>query len=477
MMQHPKVLVVDDEAQMLENLERMLSADGFTTRTLQDPTRFRTVRAEFSPDVLITDLHMPNADGMTLLAASRADDPALPVILITGYATVSSAVDAMHEGAFDYLAKPFTGDQLRVAVERAVRHRVLVQENTRLKARLNDGIMSRQAIGVNPAFTRLIELATRVAQTDANVLITGESGTGKELLARMIHERSRRADRPYVPVDCAALPDALLESELFGHEKGAFTGAVARRKGLIAEADGGTVFFDEVGEMSVALQSKLLRALEQKQVRPLGESSYVDVDVRIVAATNRDLVQGVRDGEFREDLYYRLNVVHFRMPPLRDRQEDIPLLATRFMQEFCATSGKQAPRITAEVWSALERYSWPGNIRQLRNVIQRLIALDDDGRLTASDLPPELRGIPVPPLNGSAPSLAENVLVYEEARQIAQREFLSAYVERLLAAHDGNISKAAKSAGVSRRSLHRWLADLGRTAAFNNGIEDEQEAD
>lgn len=455
-----RVLVLDDEPDMLENIDRMLSAEGYECWTLSDPSRFRDLRAEVDPDVLITDLRMPAADGMTILASARADDPSLPVILITAYGTVSSAVDAMHEGAFDYLTKPFTVDELLVAVERAARHRRLTLENRRLREEISRGPRDRSIIGTSPAFERTLERTRKVALTDANVLITGESGTGKEVFARLVHETSERSDGPFVPVDCAALPEGLLESELFGHVEGAFTGAVSGRDGLIVEADGGTLFLDEIGELSVALQSKLLRVLEERKVRRLGDSRLLDVDARLISATNVNLREALDRGDFREDLYYRLNVVELQLPALRNRAGDIPLLIGHFFEEFAASTGKDIPEVSPEAWKILERYRWPGNIRQLRNVAHRLVVLDEDGLITAADLPGEIQSTEDEPSRGLEVGDTPPQLDYEAAREEATLSFRTAYLRRLLAAHDGNVSQAARTAGVHRRTLYRWMAEV-----------------
>ncbi len=455
-----RVLILDDEPEMLENIDRMLSSEGYRCWTLPDPSRFRSLRSEVNPDVLITDLRMPRADGMTILAAARADDPALPVILITAYGSVSSAVDAMHEGAFDYLTKPFTVDELLVAVQRAVRHRHLTLENRRLREEIRRGPRAPAAIGTSPAFERVLERARKVARTEVNVLITGESGTGKELLGRLVHDMSGRSEGPFIPVDCAALPENLLESELFGHAEGAFTGAVSRRDGLIVGANGGTLFLDEIGELSVPLQSKLLRVLEERQLRRLGDSRLLDVDIRLVSATNANLREALQVGGFREDLYYRLNVVEIALPPLRDRTGDVPLLAGHFLEQFSASVGKKVPRVSPEAWRILERYNWPGNIRQLRNVIQRLVVLDEDGLIVAGDLLTENSLPGVYPSEHAALGDPGSHLSYDSARKEAVRTFHAAYLERLLEAHDGNVSQAARAAGVHRRTIHRWLAEL-----------------
>jgi len=458
-MSETRVLIVDDEPEMLENLDRILSGEGYRCWTLSDPTRYRAVAPEVQPDVLISDIRMPSIDGMTLLTIARADDPKLPVILITGHASVSTAVQAIQEGAFDYLAKPFTADQLSVAVERAVRYRRLMVENEALREQVTTQ-SGPPVVGASAPFVRVLDQVQRVATTDANVLITGESGTGKELIARSIHDQSRRNKGPFVPVDCAALPEGLLESELFGHEKGAFTGAVAKRRGLLSEGNGGTVFLDEVGELTLPLQAKLLRVLEDRKVRPVGASNYLDIDVRIVAATNIDLQTAARDGGFREDLFYRLNVVHIKAPPLRTRRGDVPLLVNRFLEHFSGAADRDPPLISPEVWEALESYEWPGNVRQVKNLVERIVALDADGRVTLSDLPPEIRFSGIDGSQRSHQATAFGHLSYADAKDAALRSFQATYLQELLDAHDGNISRAADAAGVSRRTLHRWIAEL-----------------
>jgi two-component system, NtrC family, response regulator AtoC len=461
-----RILVVDDEPAMLENCRRLLTAEGYDCRTLQEPLRFRDVLRETQPDLLLLDMCMPEADGMTVLAAAIADGPALPVIVITAFASISSAVRAMQEGAFDYLAKPFSADQLVVAVERALRYRGLTLENEALRAQVNG--RAAEVIGSSPPFLRLLEQARRVARTDANVLITGESGTGKEVLARFLHAQSPRSARPFIPVDCAALPEGLLESELFGHERGAFTGAVSRKDGLLTSADGGTAFLDEITEMSPGLQAKLLRALEDHRIRRLGSSEFVSIDLRIIAATNIDLEAAVETGAFRQDLYYRLNVVPFRIPPLRERNGDVALLMQAFLRESAAELDREPPQVSPDVWDTLERYRWPGNVRELRNLARRLIALNEDGRLKLSDLPETMRVHRLPEHDGGTLrwlAAADGELPgYETARELALHEFQAVYVRRLLARHGNNVTRAARAAGVSRRTFHRWLSELGPTA-------------
>lgn len=456
-----RILIVDDELGMLDNLDRLLTLDGYLCRTLANPAAFDETFEEVRPDVLILDLRMPGTDGMTLMGRAHERDPSLPVILITGHATVQSAVEAIKEGAFDYLAKPFTADQLSVAVERALRYRGLVIENQALREQVVGGLDG--IVAASDSMASALEQIRRVAPTDASILITGESGTGKELIARAIHRLSARKNGPFIPVDCAALPEGLLESELYGHEKGAFTGAIARKKGLIAEADGGTLFLDEIGEMSTPLQAKLLRVLEERQLRSVGSSKYTDIDVRLVAATNVDLADAVRSGTFREDLFYRINVLHVRLPPLRERPEDIVLLTDHFLNLY-SRSGAEQPHLDPTTRRLLEAYSWPGNVRQLRNVVERAVALDIDGVINPEDLPDEITGA------GSGHDMHRDSsdawihgLPYADARERALLTFRTRYVAGLLRAHDRNVTRAAKVAGVSRRTLHRWIAEISES--------------
>lgn len=454
-----RVLIVDDEPAMLENCVRLLSSEDYSCATLSDPLRFRQVLAEVRPDVVLLDMRMPGVDGMTLLTVALADEPSLPVIIMTAYATVASAVQAIQEGAFDYLTKPFNAEELRVTVERAVRHRELTRENRALREQVARGAASDAMVGSSQAIERLMDRIEKVAAADANVLILGESGTGKELTARTIHAHSTRGDRPFMPVDCAALPEGLLESELFGHERGAFTSADARKRGLLEEAHGGTVFLDEITELSSGLQAKLLRVLEERRVRRLGGTDLIPFDVRVITATNVDLEAAVGSGGFREDLYYRLNVVPIHVPPLRDREGDVVLLVRHFLAKYSAAQGKDPPAVTPDVWTLLERHRWPGNVRELKNLVERLVVLDENGQITLADLPESIR--PEVTLTRQRPEF--HAEPYELAREEALRLFKEDYVAALLRANEGNITKAARQAGVSRRTLHRWLEELAGT--------------
>ena len=416
-----KVLVIDDEPDMLENCERLLARVGMTVRALSEPTAVRSVLEQFRPDVALVDLRMPGADGMMVLAVLLAEDPGLPVIIMTAFGTVTSAVHAIREGAFDYITKPFTGEQLVMAVQRAAHYRAPAAGPEG-----GGGPGFDDLLGTSSVMVRLLDEIRKIAASAAGVLITGESGTGKELAARCIHANSARRAGPFVPIDCASLPEPLLESELFGHEKGAFTGAVARKSGLLVEASGGTAFLDEVAELSPPLQAKLLRVLEDRQVRPVGSTTLIRTDLRLIAATNADLAGAVAAGRFRPDLFYRLDVVQVHLPPLRARRDDIPVLFLAFLGRFARELGRGAPAVSPEAWSALQAHPWPGNVRELRNLAQRLVVLDTDGRITLADLPDAIRGWPGDASNDAAPPS------YVAARDEALGDFRRAYLRRLL---------------------------------------------
>ena len=454
-MNRARILIVDDEPAMLDNCSRLLTHEGYDCHTLGEPVRFAAVCAKTDPDLVLVDLRMPGLDGMGVLAHSLANDPARPVIIMTGFATVESAVQAIRQGAFDYIAKPFSSEQLSVTVARGLAFRGLTLENRRLRRHVTRPVALDGILGVSPAMTRLADEIARVGGSNADVLITGESGTGKELVARAIHTLSARSRKPLMPIDCASLPEPLLESELFGHEKGAFTGAVARKKGLLVEAHGGTVFLDEVTELGLTLQSKLLRTIEERKVRPVGANQFEDVDIRVIAATNIVIADAVARGEFRQDLYYRLNVIELRIPPLRERKGDIPLLLSTFLAEFADLQGVVPPGVAPDAMRILERHPWPGNVRELRNLAHRLVVLDTVGVITVADLPSAVRD-----WTGLSEDVSEMAsLPYSEAREEVLAAFRAAYCRQLLKETEGNVTRAASAAGVSRRTFHRWLAE------------------
>ncbi len=460
MTESSRILIVDDEPDMVDNCARILRRAGYKCLTATDPQRALAYLEADRPDVLLTDLKMPEMDGMELLRRAHALDPALPVIFITAFATIESAVDAVKHGAFDYLPKNFSVDQLSVTVERALRQRRLQVENRNLRDQLQETLGLDNVIGRSPAMAQVFELVKKAARSEANILILGESGTGKELIARAVHANSPRAAQAFVPVDCASLPEPLLESELFGHEKGAFTGAVKTKPGLLESASGGTVFLDEIGELPLALQSKLLRTLQERQVRRVGGTTLVDVDVRIVSATNRDVRGAVAKGNFREELLYRINVIAIVLPPLRERAGDVRLLAHAFLKRY------GAGRVTAydeEAMEALERYAWPGNVRELQNVVERACALADGATVTRRDLPEHLvQGARLTEAAGTAlpadARLADTTdLGLKDAKEKWMSVLEAAYLKDLLARHGGNITAAAKTAGIDRKTFHRLL--------------------
>ena len=454
-----RVLVVDDEPDMVENCARILKRSGYQCLTATDPHRALVLVEAEHPDLLLTDLKMPGMDGMELLRRARESDPALPVILITAFATIESAVTAIKDGAFDYLPKNFSVDQLRVAVERGLRQRELQLENRNLRDQLQGALGFENLIGRSPAMTKIFELVRKAARSDANILVLGESGTGKELIARAIHANSPRATQAFVPVDCASLPEPLLESELFGHEKGAFTGAVKAKRGLMEVADRGTLFLDEIGELPLALQAKLLRVLQERQLRHVGGTVQIDVDVRVVSATNRDLREAVTKGQFREELYYRVNVIAIPLPPLRDRAGDLKLLAHAFLKRY---GGVRVTGFDDAALEVLDAYAWPGNVRELQNVVERACALADGDRITRSDLPDYLLQAgparPTAPAGTSGSGLPTvGDLPLKDAKEKWMQVLEVSYLRDLLERHGGNVSAAAKAAGIDRKTFHRLI--------------------
>ena len=454
-----RVLVVDDEPDMVENCARILGRAGYQCLTATDPRHALGLVESERPDLLLTDLKMPGMDGIELLRRAREVDPALPVILITAFATIESAVAAIKDGAFDYLPKNFSVDQLSVAVERGLRQRQLQLENRNLREQLQGALGFENILGRSPAMTKVFELVRKAARSEANILVLGESGTGKELIARAVHANSPRAAQAFVPVDCASLPEQLLESELFGHEKGAFTGAVKSKRGLMEVADRGTLFLDEIAELPVALQVKLLRALQERQLRRVGGTSQIDVDVRVVSATNRDLREEVTKGQFREELYYRVNVIAIQLPPLRERAGDVKLLAHAFLKRY---GGERVTSFEDAALQALEAYAWPGNVRELQNVVERACALADGDLVTRRDLPDYLlqgagiRG-PAAAASGGPTLPASGDLPLKDAKEKWMRVLEASYLRELLERHGGNVSAAAKAAGVDRKTFHRLI--------------------
>lgn len=384
------ILVVDDEKNYLLVMEALLTGAGYEVLTAESGEAALDLIRQNDLDLVITDMKMPRLSGIDLLEQIKATYPDLPVIIMTAYGTVEQAVEAMKKGAFDYILKPFKNEEILVTIAKALDWRHLLLENRRLQRDLEQRYRFADIVGHSKAMQQIFAMIEKVAQTRATVLITGESGTGKELVARAIHHRSPRKQRPFISVNCGALPETLLESELFGHEKGAFTHAIALRKGRFELAEGGTLFLDEVSSMSAALQVKLLRVLQEMEFQRVGGSKTIHVDVRVVAASNRDLKTEVEAGRFREDLFYRLNVVHIAIPPLRQRTEDIPLLVAHFVQKYAAANQKGEVIVDPEVMKIFLRYPWPGNIRELENVVERAVILSSNNLITPTDLPSNL---------------------------------------------------------------------------------------
>ncbi len=381
------ILIVDDDQAFLELLEKRFNQNGFATLCCKTATDAMKIINSHSLDVAILDLVLPDRNGIDVLEYLKKSHPECPAIMLTGYGTIDVAVEAMKKGAYDFLTKPVSFGELFQRIDRAIKFSVLQQENIRLKAQLEDRFYFERMVGRSKPMLQLYRIIERVARTDATVLITGESGTGKELVAQAIHQLSNRKNKPFIPVNCGAIPTELLESEFFGHEKGAFSGAIRTRPGRFELAHGGTVFLDEIAEMSPKLQVKLLRFLQDRRFERIGGTRTIEVDVRVISATNKDLWKAVQEGDFREDLYYRLNVIPIHVPPLRERKEDIPLLVNHFLDRHCRVKGLPSKSIHPDVIRCFEKYSWPGNVRELENLLERLVILAEGDEITINDLP------------------------------------------------------------------------------------------
>ena len=445
------VLIVEDEANMRRVLCALLERDGFGTIEASDGDAALERLAREPVDAILTDLRMPKRNGLELLEAVRRTHPEIPVVVLTAHGTVGSAVEALKQGAFDYLTKPFDPDEIRQVMEKAVSTRRLASREVRVLA---DEDAEPLLCGPSQALAEVRHVIERVAPTPATVLITGESGTGKEIVARGLHRASLRNSGPFLKINCAAIPEGLLESELFGYERGAFTGAVGRKPGRFELADGGTLFLDEIGEMPLSAQPKLLRAIQEGRFYRVGGTETVHVDVRLVAATNRDLREEVRTGRFREDLFYRLHVVPIHLPPLRERPEDIPPLARLFLGRFAARLKRPVTDIDPLAMELLRAHSWPGNIRELENAIERATLLCDGSALTQRDLPPEVR-----PAAQRATSSLEPTPLRERIRAATERIERDAILEALRMT-EGNVTRAARKLGLSRRGLQLKMKEL-----------------
>ncbi|MDP3277641.1 MAG: sigma-54 dependent transcriptional regulator [Deltaproteobacteria bacterium] len=455
-----RVLVVDDEPSLRQMLRVMLSRAGHEVIDAIDVASARSAIAHASPafDLVITDLVMPGGSGLDVIRAAREHSAETQVLMVTAHASVETAVEAMRLGAYGYVEKPLDLATARAQVDKALEKRLLIRDNEHLRAvtrSMRSGPNDALLVGRSAALEQAIDLVRRAAPSKVNVLITGESGTGKEVFARMLHNASERSRKPLVVINCGAIPETLLESELFGHEKGVFTGATSRREGLIREADGGTLFLDEIGELPIALQVKLLRVLQERKVRGIGASHEVAVDVRIVAATNKNLEAEVKAGKFRQDLYYRLNVLRLHLPPLRERSEDIPLLAEHFRARFAAEHNRPMTSFSAEATAALVSHPFPGNVRELENAVERAVALSAGLRIELRDLPPEIAGQPAS--NDLEAVLPDEGLHIEQYLENIERSLLLQALTR----SRGVRTKAAALVGLSFRSFRYRLTKLG----------------
>jgi len=452
----PTLLIVDDDKNTRDGLQRALQRNYTPLVAESAEAALKILTQEPAVDVMLSDLRMPGENGLSLLKQVQAQYPAVTCILLTAYGTVADAVEAMKQGAYDFLMKPINLDHLDLLLARAIHSRELEQKVEALETQLDAKYGMDNIIGESPEMQVVFETIRQAAPTQASVLIQGASGTGKELVARAIHRLSARSKGPYIAMNCSAFSPTLLESELFGHEKGAFTGAVAQRKGRFEMADGGTLFLDEVSEIDPALQSKLLRVLETREFERVGGERSIQVDIRLIAATNRNLQEYAQQGHFREDLFYRLNVVDILLPSLSQRTGDIPLLAAHFLKEFCEKNNKQVEGFSAEALDLLERYTWPGNVRELRNTIEKMVVLSRHSRLQESDVPQAIRHA----LRSSASPLSSagsvSVLDQGSLADVERNKILA-----VLAKNRGHRSLAAEELGISRRTLYRKLKEYG----------------
>ena len=442
-----RIQIGDDEESIRRSLAGILSDEGFETDGVADGETALTALQEGkqAPDLVLLDIAMPGRDGVEILAEIRQVWPALPVVMMSGHGTIETAVRATQLGAFDFIEKPLSIEKLLLTLRHALDRSQLVRENQQLRA---ESLRAHQILGKSAPIKKLKQQIQVAAPTNGWVLITGENGTGKEMVAKQIHLQSKRAEKPFVEVNCAAIPEELIESELFGHEKGAFTGAIAQKRGKFELANEGTIFLDEFADMSLRTQAKILRILQEHKFERVGGTDTIDVDVRVIAASNKSLEREIQEGHFREDLYYRLNVIPFHVPPLRERREDLPILAKAFVEEFCAESGARRKQIAPRAMNRLQSYGWPGNVRELRNLIERLVLMTPGPKIRAEDLPKDL---------GDREQREDTEgITLGEARRDFEREFLIARLRE----NDWNISRTAEGIGIARESLSRKVRSL-----------------
>ena len=458
-----RVLIVDDEADSRDALAELTQRWGYDVQIASDGTEALRRAIEWHPDVILTDLVMPNMDGLWLLRALRAELPDCPVVLLTGRGTIQTAVLAIREGAFDFIEKPLEVPRLRIVLERALEKKETMREVQLLRRRLAALAPGTDMIGSGPAMQKIFELSNKVAPSNASVVITGESGTGKEVVARAIHNLSPRKDKPFLALNCSAIPATLIESELFGYERGAFTGAEQRRLGNVELAQNGTLFLDEIGDMPHELQAKFLRVLEDHKIRRLGGRSEVEVDVRVICATNRDLKEEIRRGRFREDLYFRLHVFTIALPTLKERREDIPLLTHHFIEKFNAETGKRVQGLSPDAMAVLQGYAWPGNIRELRNTVERAMILVEGDTIDLDQLPPDMAG--------TGPEAATLRVPLGIPIDKVEKEYIVASLQR----NGGNKARTAEVLGISEKTLYNKLNRYAAEAR-SRAVGDEGEA-
>lgn len=449
MMHNIHILAVDDDVVACELLQEVLQQEGYQVSTATSGQDAIHLAQEVPFDLAIVDIHMPDVDGIEVLKAVKRTNTHMPVLMITAYSAMDTTIEAIRQGAYDYLSKPCKMEELKLTVKRALEQYQLLKENQYFRQELRGKYHLENVVGRTPAMLEVYKTVARLVNSNATVLLQGESGTGKELIARAIHFNGPRAERPFVAVECASLAETLLESELFGHVRGAFTGAVETKKGLFEVADRGTIFLDEIAEISLALQAKLLRVLQEHEIRRVGGTAPIALDVRVIAATNKDLESLVKAGRFREDVFYRLNVVTVHLPPLRERREDIPLLATRFLRKYSEANRKPITHITPPALELLSRYEWPGNVRELEHAIERAVTLTMHNCVLPEDLPPKLQPQTIPPyLRPAHPWLS-------------LEDMEKQHIQDVLQATQGNKQRAAQILGINRRSLYRMAKRYG----------------
>ena len=458
------ILVIDDEKNIRTGLQTALEMDGYEVVLAADGAEGLDIALHSDIDLVITDLRMPGVSGEEVLRRVTTETPGIPVIVLTGHGTVENAVEAMRSGAYDFLTKPLNLDRLSLLVKRALQSRELILQHRELEREIEGNKSFEHIIGKSPAMLKVFDVVKRVAPTKASVLITGESGVGKELIANALHNLSPRKENPFIKVHCAALAESLHESELFGHEKGSFTGAVARKRGRFELAHSGTIFLDEIGEIDQSVQIKILRVLQDKKFERVGGEETLEVDVRVITATNRDLEKEIAEGRFREDLFYRLNVVSINVPPLRERKDDIPLMITAFIREFAEENGKKIDGVDPKARSALYAYDWPGNIRQLRNCIESAVVMTSGTVITLDDLPPSIRtGDEVPSIH-----IPVGVTMAEAEKEV---------ILQTLTSQNGNKTKTAEVLGIGRKTLHRKLDEYGMDSKLDVDGDDDSNAE